>query len=486
MVPLILHYVSAELYGGWLASGNLLALLSMLDLGISGVLQQRVAQSEGQGRHQKTSEFLNTGLILAALSFAVIITIGLSLSPEAAKLSGLTRDDDLAAIKLTIQIAIVATAFLILGHFFGSACYGLQSSRLNSFLPVIASIVGLASLFYCLTSDFGVYSLAISYLARAAVYATSRGILLLTLLKKSGHNYKTPSLSSFKHLGKSALESFFSQSIYGMILNIETILIANLHSPLQSTEFSVTQRAQKASIMPLQRASTSFKPSLSHAIGDGQIETVEKVIRKLFNYLSWSSFLVASCIYTLNPTFTRLWVGTDIYAGNTINFIISLSVITTISLHTLNELLFSTGCIRSANRHVLMHSITVLAFALAGNHLFGIIGIIAAPLASSSLIYIPLMYKSLSSHITRNHNRLLDIKSIASGPTAGALSIIIHNSTPLSNIENWPTLFISTILLVTSYALSLILVSKCARTEAIKLARLLKMIIHNRTNKKHP
>ena len=60
MVPLYLRFIPFEVYGAWLASGNMLAWLSTIDPGLTLVLQQRIAAAYGN------QDFKAIGMILVA------------------------------------------------------------------------------------------------------------------------------------------------------------------------------------------------------------------------------------------------------------------------------------------------------------------------------------------------------------------------------------------------------------------------------------
>ena len=43
LVPIYLVYIPKDLYGYWLATGNILTIISLLDPGIGGVVTQKVS-----------------------------------------------------------------------------------------------------------------------------------------------------------------------------------------------------------------------------------------------------------------------------------------------------------------------------------------------------------------------------------------------------------------------------------------------------------
>jgi hypothetical protein len=50
LVPLYLEHIPIDLYGAWLASGNVLTWLTVIDPGISTVVTQRVGKSFGANK----------------------------------------------------------------------------------------------------------------------------------------------------------------------------------------------------------------------------------------------------------------------------------------------------------------------------------------------------------------------------------------------------------------------------------------------------
>ena len=55
MVPLYLKYISAETYGVWLATGNVLFWLGVLDPGFSQVIVQRISLYYGADNLSKVN-----------------------------------------------------------------------------------------------------------------------------------------------------------------------------------------------------------------------------------------------------------------------------------------------------------------------------------------------------------------------------------------------------------------------------------------------
>jgi O-antigen/teichoic acid export membrane protein len=51
--PLYIHNIDAATLGLWVATGNILAWMTLADPGVGDVLQQRIAQLRGQNKTEK-------------------------------------------------------------------------------------------------------------------------------------------------------------------------------------------------------------------------------------------------------------------------------------------------------------------------------------------------------------------------------------------------------------------------------------------------
>jgi hypothetical protein len=75
LVPLYLHALGAQLYGAWLATGDVLLWLQAFDLGLPNFLIQRVGAAHGIGDERTASEYLATGLVVLGIVAACVALI---------------------------------------------------------------------------------------------------------------------------------------------------------------------------------------------------------------------------------------------------------------------------------------------------------------------------------------------------------------------------------------------------------------------------
>src|SRR5208282_2605448 len=71
LVPLYLRFIGIASYGSWLASGNVVTLLGVLDIGFNLIVTQRLATAFGAGDDERFVHEVGSslGLVLAGCVF---------------------------------------------------------------------------------------------------------------------------------------------------------------------------------------------------------------------------------------------------------------------------------------------------------------------------------------------------------------------------------------------------------------------------------
>lgn len=64
LIPFYLKYIDVKLYGAWLASGNIINWLTILDPGLNDLLRQQVAKFYGQQDNDMLGKSIGTGWLV--------------------------------------------------------------------------------------------------------------------------------------------------------------------------------------------------------------------------------------------------------------------------------------------------------------------------------------------------------------------------------------------------------------------------------------
>ena len=90
-VPVSVSHIPLDLYGAWLASGNILAWATMIDPGFGLLTQQQVATTYGAGNLDSAGKIISGGVLLnfiVAALLAGICSILIPWLPQLLSISG--------------------------------------------------------------------------------------------------------------------------------------------------------------------------------------------------------------------------------------------------------------------------------------------------------------------------------------------------------------------------------------------------------------
>ena len=97
LAPLVLRSVEPSLYGAWMATGNVLAWLAMVDPGTQAVLRQRAAEAFGRGDKRGVESAIGTGLAVNTVFSLLFVALSLAASLFVPRLVQLEGGDGMQA-----------------------------------------------------------------------------------------------------------------------------------------------------------------------------------------------------------------------------------------------------------------------------------------------------------------------------------------------------------------------------------------------------
>ena len=80
LIPFYVSIIGDRLYGLWLASGGVLVWLSMLDVGLTTGLLQRLSHNYGKKNFQLHTDYLINGLIIYSFFGVILLCSGYTIS----------------------------------------------------------------------------------------------------------------------------------------------------------------------------------------------------------------------------------------------------------------------------------------------------------------------------------------------------------------------------------------------------------------------
>ncbi|RZK21670.1 MAG: MATE family efflux transporter [Pedobacter sp.] len=320
LLPLYLLKIESGTLGLWLATGNILAWMTLADPGVGDVLQQKIAQHYGQNMHGEVNKTIGSGIMTSAAIFVLSILagvvfymlIGTIINKDVSKYDGL---------QTALMVSIIATGLSLLSFSLSGINQGLQ----NPFHVAIASISGnvvfLATNITFLFLGYGVISIAIANMLRALYINVYNYMALRSVLKKL-HLFIDFDRSHLKKFVKIFSFTSISRIISGFSASLDMIVLARFVAPSMITLFEINKRPIQMSQTLIGRHSVALMPLISHANGKGDRGQIQSLINTQFKYYYYAAIFIG-LIFCINyHTLITLWTGHDRYIGDTIIFLL--------------------------------------------------------------------------------------------------------------------------------------------------------------------
>ena len=454
MVPLYLQFIPVNIYSLWLASGNILAWMAATDPGLTIVLQQQIGNAYGKKDYTKVKTIIGGGLLFSIIVFVTIIIFGIIITQYLPDLLNITSVQKNELIIEVFSLAVFGTALMIFSFGLAAINSGLQGSIIVGVINNLVAIASILVTFYLLHFGFGLLALALSLVFSGVCYSAFQGIYLFVRVykEKIGISF---SLQGMKDLGKLLSYTFVSRALTTVANNIDLVVVAKILGPGSVAILAFTRKSCDMSKELINQPTVAFQPAISHACGTGDIEKLADILTRLINILIWLSCFIVGGVVCFNEAFVHLWVGSDFYAGNTVNFAICIALALAIVSNSLSQICFSLGDVKGTSAVVGLQAFLFIPLVIVGTEYFGILGAVCASIVSP--FFVTLWY------FPRKFIRLLNLSSqnikVITTQIFLCVSIIFTLTYLFSffNYSNWWEF----LLFVGSYTISYIAIMLC-------------------------
>jgi len=320
LLPFYLHKIDASTLGVWLATGNILAWMTLIDPGVGDVLQQKVAELRGRNENGEIGKTIGSGLIAAGgiLLLAVIagfvfyFLIGVIINKDVTKYPNL---------QIALFLSIIATGMSLVSFSMSGINQGLHNASPVAISSITANILFLIVNILLLLLGFGVISIAFANLCRA-VYINIYNFSALKILlnkEKIGIVFK---LDHFKKFIRIFSFTSLASIIGGFSASMDTIVLARYIAPFMITIFEINKRPVQLTQSMVGRHSVALMPIISHAAGRGDKPGIMDLIHKQFKYYSYAAIFIGLIFCYEYRDLISAWTGEGKFAGNTILYLL--------------------------------------------------------------------------------------------------------------------------------------------------------------------
>lgn len=388
LVPFVLSRVPTDLYGVWLAFGEVLAYSAMVDLGVVGVLPWLLAEADGRADRDAMRGFLVGGAAfsaLAAVAFVAIALLAFRVAPQLANLTHAQR----AGVAGPLLLLVAGMALSLPLRAFYAAVVGLQDVTFAGAMSVAQVGLGVVITVALLIAGKGLYALALA----AAVPSLAAGLACLLRLAVVApdllRGWRLPSRSILRTMMAQGLGSWTAGLGWRMVAATDSIVILAVMGPAAAVVYAMTFKLGSIAMQMSWQLPDAGLVGLAQLKGEGRPDRVREITLSLLRLGLITAGGVACAVLAFNPSFVTLWVGPARFGGLALNAALAAVVVAHSLGHALSTSSATLGARVQAGWAALAQGAVNLAAAVLLGRLLGLPGVALAAVASTALVAYP-------------------------------------------------------------------------------------------------
>lgn len=386
LVPLYLKYISADEYGAWLASGNIIIWMSLLDPGLSGTMQYKIAHALGNNESKKIGVLIGNSLIVGIIFFITLCICAVFVQYYITTWLDISKFDNLRFLN-ALAFTSLSTSLMMFSFTIAGINMGLQSSLGIGIIFTLMNILGIISTVYFLMNGYGLLAFGYSGMIRAVVYLS--GNLLYLYCRVIVEKYKVViDRSGLKELVSLLGYNFIGKTAGTLQSRVFDFLIAKFVSFNAVTSFRISLSAPDNCKLILVRPTVSISPILSKSHGSGDLEEIKYRLKQMVFFFLWVSAFIFSAFFLFNEVFVQLWVGKEFYSGPIVNVLICIMVLLASFSDILSQFVWAMGEMKKNNIATTIQFIFFLPLGILLSYNYGVIGLLVASIFSYSSVTI--------------------------------------------------------------------------------------------------
>ncbi len=444
LVPIYLSHFPLSVYGAWLATGNIVGILGMLEGGMNMVYSQKLSLLYGQNKLHDFSLIETSGLFITFIILFFFMSIGFILNPF---VPSWTHVDIIfhSDIRAAFIIASFAAGFGILKQNLGAIIGSWLDATANGISNVVATIFGILAIVIGLEYNLGVVSIPLGSLVDGLVGSAYRGIFIYSKNKKNSFPKLEYNLENVKSLVKDTIPLTFSNIASSIVSQSQYLIIANFISPAATAIYAITIKIFTTVTSVIAPIASSIFNSVAYFDIKKDLRKVKDIFNRTLIIHGSISVALFGIVLAFNKSFITLWIGADKYGGDSLTILTFIALFLSYRFSFINTFFLALGFVkRNATSNIFEIFIRLLFISF----IISYVGYLAFPIAQiiSSFMALVIFYPKFiakSFLISKKESIKLIFKSTFYLFVIFFLSLIVLLIVPL--IKNWEILIISAV-----------------------------------------
>lgn len=360
MVPLYLSHMPLSTYGAWLASGNVIGMVGVVESGFSSVITQKMAVAHSNGDRELFGELAAANFIIAFLMAAFIFLGGLALCPFIP--NWVNADPAIVGeLKLAIMFSTLATASTVLFSLTGVIPQVIQRTFHMGVINSSSIIVGILVTLFGILGGLGILAIALGYFIKAFFNFVALSFHVRRIWRTQGLPPMRYSPKVVKALIRDCSLPFVARISSTVVNNSQNFIIASSISPASAAVYEITSKVVIVVRMFVNMMNGSVMGSFSLIFANANVNYQRESYRKMG--IVFFSLLIAGMLFAFLFTepIVHCWVGSDKFGGTLLLGLVVLAALAAETKNFFSNLLMTMGLIKRTAQMDIFHSFLFLA-----------------------------------------------------------------------------------------------------------------------------
>lgn len=382
LTPLFLSYINPRLYGAWLATGDVIAALGLLEFGMGRVLVQKIAAALGRNDHEGMSALIGTGACIYAVMSLLPLIVGLAAAPFLPNFVQI-HGHEARTLSIAFIIAAAAASLMLSANAVAAVLLGLQAQVTVGIIGVLGLAAGIAATVGLLLTGHGLNSIPLGSVVQGIVGCVG-GITVAALavrrrLPEFRLRVSRPLVSA---LLRDTGVLFVGSALFTIVARSQNPLIAHLYDPGLCNVYTFTFLIQTTLAGLVVYVSHALIPGLAHLVAESGERRAGEIVSSLIKVSLMFSGLLMGGVFFLNEEFVRLWVGAEYFGGSVLNGLACVNGIGLAVFAGIQNVALACGAFAVASKGDIVKSVIHLLLIVPMALLWGLEGIAAASVLS--------------------------------------------------------------------------------------------------------
>lgn len=387
VTPIIITGLGQVLYGSWVMIQETCGYLNRADLRTMSTLKFTLARTQSSNDFSQKRRFIGAAFSIWALSFPIILLIGMLLVWQVPKIIK-TSDDLLYTIRITLAISIFAVGISRLISLPGNVLRGnnldFKAMGLNSFVILLGG--GLSAL--AVVSGLNLPGLACAALISTLLAGSVR--FVITKKKIPWFGIEKPFKKDFFSFIKISWWLFLSSLANTTLRSGELIIVGILLSPSATAIFATTSAILRITKEGIIKFILSGSPGIIGLCGNKDWEKLNKLKMEIYAIALFIVTPLGFLLIALNESFLSLWVSKKYYAGNTANILILFAAMEMIFIRIDSVFVYGLARYKEISILTVISSITSVLTSIIFGKLYGLPGVALGTVIGQCILVISL------------------------------------------------------------------------------------------------